>query len=78
MTNTEHQQLMEFLGRKFTEVVAEGLRSEIRQVAEGVLNVDEKLGRFRQEVRAELDEVKANDQALLRRAGSSPLHPRRR
>lgn len=85
MTNHGYQQLMEFLGRKFTEVdarldqmatkeelreqhaqtrrhfevVAEGLRSEIRQVAEGVLNVDEKLGRFRQEVQVEFNEIKA-------------------
>ena len=85
MTNNEYQQLIEFLGRKFTEVdarldqtdtkeelreqqaetrrhfevVAEGLRSEIRQVAEGVLNVDEKLGRFHQEAQAEFDEIKA-------------------
>ncbi len=99
MADSEHQQLIEFLNRRFTEVdarfdavdrrftevdarldematkqelreqqaetrrhfevVAEGLRSEIRQVAEGVLSVDEKLGRFRQEVQAEFDEIKA-------------------
>lgn len=85
MTNNESQQLVEFLGRKLTEVDvrldqmaskeepreqqaetrrdfdvgAEGLTGEIRQVAEGVLNVDEKLGRFRQEIQAEFDEVKA-------------------
>jgi hypothetical protein len=40
-------------------VVAEGLRSEIRQIAEGVANVDEKLERFRREVHADFKEVKA-------------------
>jgi uncharacterized protein involved in exopolysaccharide biosynthesis len=85
MTNAEYQQLVDFMGRRFTEVdarldematkqelreqqaetrrhfevFAEGLRADIRQVAEGVLNVDEKLGRFRQEVQAEFDEIKA-------------------
>lgn len=39
-------------------VVAEGLRNEIRQVAEGVVNVDEKLERFRQDVDEQFTEVK--------------------
>lgn len=40
-------------------VVAEGLRSEMRQIAEGVANVDEKLERFRREVQEEFKDVKA-------------------
>ena len=49
---------MEEIKRHFG-VVAEGLSSEIRQVAEGVANVDEKLDRFRQEVAEEFKEVKS-------------------
>ena len=49
---------MEEIKRHFG-VVAEGLRTEIRQVAEGVANVDEKLDRFRQEVAEEFKEVKS-------------------
>lgn len=45
--------------RRHFDVVAESLRADLRRVAEGVLNVDEKLGRFREEVRVEFDEVKA-------------------
>jgi hypothetical protein len=40
-------------------VVGEGLRSEMRQIAEGVANVDEKLERFRREVQEEFKDVKA-------------------
>jgi hypothetical protein len=36
--------------KRHSDVVSEGLRVEIRQVAEGVVNVDEKLERFRQDV----------------------------
>ncbi|HET6370733.1 MAG TPA: hypothetical protein VFG95_06020 [Nitrospiria bacterium] len=53
---------MDEIKRHF-DVVAEGLRSEIRQVAEGVANVDEKLEReisaLSQEMRTEFKEVKA-------------------
>lgn len=49
---------MEEIKRHFG-VVAEGLRSETRQIAEGVANVDEKLERFRREVQADFKEVKA-------------------
>lgn len=53
---------MEEIKRHFG-VVAEGLRADIRQVAEGVANVNETLGReiagLCQEVRAEFSEVKA-------------------
>jgi predicted RNase H-like nuclease (RuvC/YqgF family) len=40
-------------------VTVEGLRTQIQTVAEGVVAVDEKLERFRHEVRGEFDEVKA-------------------
>lgn len=43
-------------------VIAEGLRSEIRQVAEGVVNVNERLERFRQGVsslQARMDRLEA-------------------
>ena len=36
--------------KRHSDEVSEGLRIEIRQVAEGVVNVDEKLERFRQDV----------------------------
>ena len=43
--------------KRYFGVVAEGLRSEIQQVAEGVVNLDEKLDReltaLRQEMRTE-------------------------
>ena len=52
-----HEQVEEI--KRHFGVVAEGLRSEIRQVAEGVANVDEKLERFRTEVKDEFKEVKA-------------------
>jgi len=45
--------------KRYFGVVAEGLRSDIRQVTEGVANVDEKLERFRQEVQEEFKEVKS-------------------
>lgn len=66
------QETREFLDSKFNAVdekfeetkrhfgvVAEGLRSEMRQIAEGVANVDEKLERFRREVQEEFKDVKA-------------------
>ena len=40
-------------------VTVEGLRTEIQTVAEGVVTVDEKLERFRQENSAEHDEIKS-------------------
>ena len=40
-------------------VVAEGLRSEIRQAAEGHDAIREEIKRFREEVREEFKEVKA-------------------
>ncbi len=45
--------------KRYFGVVAEGLRNEIRQVAEGVANVDENLDRFRKEVQGEFKEVRA-------------------
>ena len=44
--------------KRHVGVVVEGLRGEIRQVAEGVANVDEKLERFRQDVDERFAEVK--------------------
>ncbi len=44
--------------KRHFDVVSEGLRAEIRQVAEGVVNVDEKLERFRQDVDERFAEVK--------------------
>jgi chromosome segregation ATPase len=37
-------------------IVAEGLISQIKQVAEGVVNIDQKLDRTREELRAEIEE----------------------
>jgi len=54
MTNEQIEEIKRHFG-----VVAEGLRNEIRQVAEGVANVDEKLERFRREVQEEFKEVKS-------------------
>ena len=45
--------------KRYFGVVADGLRNEIRQMAEGVVNVDEKLERFRQEVREDFKELKS-------------------
>lgn len=45
--------------KRYFSVVAEGLRGEIRQVSEGVVNLDEKLERFRREVAEEFGEVKS-------------------
>ncbi len=85
MTNSEYQELVQFLGRKFEEVdrrfdetatkeelraqqaetrrhfevVAEGMRGQLQQVAEGLVNLDQKLDRFRQEVGTEFQEVKS-------------------
>ena len=43
--------------RRHFEVVAEGLRSEIQVVAEGLSMLDEKVGRFRDEVHQEFGKV---------------------
>lgn len=48
--------------RRHFEVVAESLRSDIQLVAEGVTALDEKLERFRNEVRQEFSKV---DRRLL-------------
>ncbi len=40
-------------------VVVEGLRGEIHQVAEGVINLDEKLDRFGQEIGGKFQAVEA-------------------
>jgi len=49
--------------KRYFGVVAEGLRNDIRQVAEGVTNVSEKLDReitaLRDEMRTEFNEVKS-------------------
>jgi len=49
---------IEEIKRHFS-VVAEGLEHKIQLVAEGVVNVDEKIERFRQEVREEFKEAKS-------------------
>jgi hypothetical protein len=54
MNNEQVEEIKRHFG-----VVAEGLRNEIRQVTEGVANVNEKLERFRQEVQEEFKEVKS-------------------
>lgn len=45
--------------KRYFGVVAEGLEHKIQLVAEGIANVDEKLERFRQEVKEGFKEVKA-------------------
>jgi hypothetical protein len=52
------QQALTEIKRHF-DVVAEGLTSQIQQLAEGVLGVDEKLDRVRGEIGSELKEAKA-------------------
>ncbi|MGH7318408.1 MAG: hypothetical protein ACRELA_02110 [Candidatus Rokuibacteriota bacterium] len=65
MTDSEYERLRQHVEngsqetRRHFDVVAEGLRSDIRGVAEGVLTLDAKIERFREDVRAEFDEVKA-------------------
>ena len=49
--------------RRHFDVIAEALMGQIQQVAEGVLNVDQKLDRFRAEVASEFRQV---DRRLLR------------
>jgi hypothetical protein len=45
--------------KRHFDVTAESLRSEIRQVAEGMISLDDKTGRGFAEVGREFDEVKA-------------------
>ena len=45
--------------RGYFGVLAENLRDQVRTVAEGVVNLDEKLERFRQAVEGEFTEVKS-------------------
>jgi len=45
--------------KRYFGIVAEGLERKIQQVAEGVVNLDEKLERFRQGVVDEFKEVKS-------------------
>jgi ubiquinone biosynthesis protein UbiJ len=45
--------------KRYFGVVAEGLRSEIRQVAEGHDAIREEIKQFREEVKEEFKEVKA-------------------
>ena len=59
---------MEEIKRHFG-VVAEGLRTEIRQVAEGNGAIREEIKRFREEVKEEFKEVKAGLPRLLMRIG---------
>ena len=40
-------------------VVVEGLQSQIKQVAEGVLGIRQEMSAFREEVRAEFEETRA-------------------
>ncbi len=49
--------------RRHFDVVAEGLRSEIRLLAEGIGTLDQKVERFREEVREEFHKV---DRRFLR------------
>ncbi|HET7874158.1 MAG TPA: hypothetical protein VFN71_01430 [Methylomirabilota bacterium] len=49
--------------RRYTGVLIESVRTDVRAVAEGVMAVDEKLERFRVEVRDEFGRV---DRRLLR------------
>ncbi len=49
---------VEEIKRHFS-VVAEGLEYKIQLLAEGITNVDEKLERFRQEVKEEFKEAKS-------------------
>ena len=49
--------------RRHFEVLAESFRSEIQVVAEGLSSLDEKVGRFRVEVRQEFGKV---DRRFLR------------
>jgi len=44
--------------RRHFDAVAEGLRGQMRLLAEGVATLDEKLNRFREEVAGELQEMK--------------------
>jgi hypothetical protein len=60
--------------RRHFEVVAEGLMVKIEPVAEGVRENNERLDRFRLEVRAELARV---DRRLLRLEGAGPRRRRR-
>jgi len=45
--------------KRYFSVVAEGLKHKIHLIAESILNVDEKMERFRQEAREEFKEVKS-------------------
>ena len=54
MTRDEAEEI-----KRHFDVVSEGLRSEIRQVAEGVISVSEKIDRSHAELRSEMNEVKA-------------------
>lgn len=56
--------------RRFN-VVAEGLRSEIRTVAEGLSATNEKIDRLESRISEELSEIKAIDSALFWRVGPS-------
>lgn len=58
--------------RRPFDVVAEALVSKIQRVAEGVIVVDEKLERFRAEVK---DESRQVDRRLLLRLGARLLAP---
>jgi SMC interacting uncharacterized protein involved in chromosome segregation len=51
----EGQNLKEQIVHEF-HIISEGLVSQIKQVAEGVANVDQKLDRTRQELKAEIEE----------------------
>lgn len=65
MTDREYEQLARRIEvtaeetRRHFDVVAERLESQMRLIAEGVLTVDQKIERTRQEVGSEFDEVKA-------------------
>jgi alcohol dehydrogenase class IV len=64
----DHEQMEEI--KRYFGVVAEGLERKIQQVAEGVVNLNEKLDRemtaLRQEMRSEFGEVKSMSHDIYR------------
>ncbi len=76
MTDEELRQLFEGIRqenaaaheetRRLSNVTAEGLRQEIRLVGESVLQIDKKLDRTAQEIRAEMRQGFAETQAMIK------------
>ena len=59
----ENKQVEEI--KRHFSVVAEGLEHKIQLVAEGIENVDEKLERFRQEVKEEFKETRSRSNSPM-------------